>query len=149
MASISKHKLSSSSCGPRPSRTWSIHKICENFAMYGSLRCTVVILTSGMGRTTIVQKGPTCHGRRTMIRISQLTVHHGTHTFLARARKDHKRTCLHHDLIFLKKHTVYVANMQPCTTTQIKIHYVVIYIHNCTLKDHNLGQVLRCILSIE
>ena len=83
------------------------------------------------------------------MQISQLTVHHGTHTFLAMARKDHIRTCLHHDLIFLKNHTVYVANMQPCTTTQIKIHYVVIYIHNCTLKDHNLGQVLQCILSIE
>ena len=48
MPSTCKHKLSSSSCGPRPSQTWSIHKICENYAMYSSLRCTVVILTSGI-----------------------------------------------------------------------------------------------------
>ena len=56
MASTSKHKLGSSSCGPRPSRTWSIceirenyclQKLYKNFAMYSSLRRTVVILTSG------------------------------------------------------------------------------------------------------
>ena len=85
------------------------------------------------------------------MQICQLTVHHGTHTFLAMARKDHIRTCLHNHLIFLKNHTACVANMQPRTTTQTEIHYVVIRtyiivvinIHNCTLKDHNcnLGQV--------
>ena len=76
-----------------------------------------------------------------MIQISQLTVHHGTRTFLATARKDHIRTYLHHDLIFLKNHTTCAANMQPRTMTQTEIHYVVIHIHNWTLKDHNLGQV--------
>ena len=96
-------------------------------------------------RTTIVQKGPTFHGRRTMIQTSQLTVHHGTSTFLAPARKDHIRTCLHHDLIFVKNHTACAANMQPRTRTQSEIHYVVIYIHNWTLKDHNLGRVQRWI----
>ena len=70
-----------------------------------------------------------------MIQTSQLSVHHGTHAFLAMASKDHIRTCLHCDLIFVKNHTPYVANMQPCTTTQTEIHYVVIYIHNH--KDHN------------
>ena len=55
-----------------------------------------------------------------MIQISQLTVHHGTRTFLATASKDHIRTCLHCDLIFVKNHTACAANMQPRTTTQTR-----------------------------
>ena len=76
-----------------------------------------------------------------MIQVSQLTVLHGTRTFLAMATKDHIYTCLRNHLIFLKNHTACAANMQPRTTTQTEIHYVVIYTHNWTLKDHNLGQV--------
>ena len=33
MASTSKHKLGSLSCGPRPSRTWSICEIRENYCL--------------------------------------------------------------------------------------------------------------------